>query len=128
MLSLSCQILFRLLTAEVGSEKGSGVLVLPSLRTLRGYRNYTRPTRGFNPKVVWDLKENTKEFSEHERYVTILLDEMKIQDDLVWDRHTEELIGFINLEDPDLNCTTLKNTNELATHVLVFLIRCILNL
>ena len=34
------------------SEKGPGVLVLPSLRTLRGYRNYIRPTRGFNPKVV----------------------------------------------------------------------------
>ena len=34
------------------SEKGSSVLVLPSLRTLRDYRNYTRRTRGFNLKVV----------------------------------------------------------------------------
>ena len=29
------------------SKTGSGMLVLPSLRTLRDYRNYIRPTRGF---------------------------------------------------------------------------------
>ena len=109
------------------SEKGSSVLVLPSLRTLRDYRNYTRRTRGFNLKVVWDLKENTEEFSKQERYVTILLDEMKIQDDLVWDKHTGEFIHFVDLGGPDLNYVTLKDTNELATHVLVFLIRSIVN-
>ena len=103
-------------------------LVLPSLRTLRDYRNYIRPTRGFSPKVALDLKEKTKEFSEQERYVTLLLDEMKIQDDLVWDKHTGELIDFVDLRDPDLNYGTLKDTNELATHVLVFLIRSIVNL
>ena len=42
------------------SEKGSGILVLPSLSTLRDYRNYIRSTRDFNPKVVWDLKEKQK--------------------------------------------------------------------
>ena len=36
-----------------GSEKGSGVLVLPSVRTMRDYRNYIKSTRGFNPKVAW---------------------------------------------------------------------------
>ena len=52
---------------------------------------------------------------------------MKIQDDLVWDKHTGELIGFVDLRDPDLNYATLKDTNELATHVLVFQIRSIVN-
>ena len=100
------------------SEKGSGVSVLPSLRTLRDYRNYIRPTRGFNLKVICDLQEKIKDFSEQERYVTILLDEMKIQDDLAWDKRTEELLGFVDLGDPDLNYATLKNTNELTTHYL----------
>ena len=34
------------------SKKGTGVLVLPSQRTLRDYKNYIRPERGFNHYVV----------------------------------------------------------------------------
>lgn len=40
---------------------------------------------------------------------------MKIQENLVWDKHTGELIG--------LNYATLQKVDELATHVLVFLVR-----
>ena len=79
------------------SSTGSGVLVFPSLRTLRDYRNYIKPTRGFNPDVIKDLKkQKTEDFSEQERYVTILIDEMKIQEDLVWEKNSGELIGFID--------------------------------
>ena len=39
------------------SATASGVLVLPSLRTLRDYRNYIKPARGFNPDVIKDLKQ-----------------------------------------------------------------------
>ena len=39
------------------SKAGSGILVLPSLRTLRNYKNYIRPTRGFNPDVINDLSK-----------------------------------------------------------------------
>ena len=52
---------------------------------------------------------------------------MKIQNDLVWGKHTGELFGFVDLGDPDLNYAALKNTNELATHVLVFLVCSIVN-
>ena len=52
---------------------------------------------------------------------------MKIQEDLVWQKSTGELIGFVDLEDEDLNFATLKNLSKLATHVLVFLIRSITN-
>ena len=60
------------------STTGTGILVLPSLRTLRDYKNYIRPTRGFNPEVINDLAKNTVSYSKIERYVTILFDEMKI--------------------------------------------------
>ena len=76
------------------SKTGSGILVLPSLRTLRDYKNYINPRRGFNPDIINDLSVKTKEFSPAERFVTILFDEMKIQEDLVWENHTGELIGL----------------------------------
>ena len=39
--------------------------------------------------------------SKQERYVVLLMDEMKIQEDLVWNKHTGELIGYVDLGDPE---------------------------
>ena len=108
-------------------KTGNGFLVLPSLRTLRDYKNYIRPTRGFNPAVIKDLKQKTENFSSTERFVTILFDEMKIQEDLVWDKYSGELIGFIDLGDINTNYATLSNVEELATHILVFLVKSVVN-
>lgn len=102
-------------------------MVLPSQRTLRDYRNHIRPERGFNHAVVNKLKEDTKGFSNIERYVTILLDEMKVQEDLVWDKHSGELVGFVDLGDPSTNFATLSDVKAIATHVLVFLVKGIVN-
>ena len=41
---------------------GTGVLVLPSKRTLRDYRNYIRPQRGFNGHLI---KELTRKIFHH---------------------------------------------------------------
>ena len=79
------------------SATGFGVLVLPSLRTFGDYRNFIKPKRGFNPYVIKDLKQKTEDFSEQEGYVTIIIDEMKFQEDLVWEKNSGELIGFIYL-------------------------------
>ena len=115
--------------ADIRYDKssGSGILVLPSLRTLRDYKNYIRPLRGFNNVVVEDLRKKTMLFSDIERYACILLDVMKIQVDFVWDKHTGELIGFVDLGDTTINYATLSNFQELATHVLIFLIKSIVN-
>ena len=61
------------------STTGSALLLLSSLRTLYDYKNYIKPTKGFNPDVINDLGKKTASFPEIERYVTIFLDEMKIQ-------------------------------------------------
>ena len=37
------------------SKTDSGILVLPSLRTLRDYKNYIHPQRGFNKYVIEEL-------------------------------------------------------------------------
>ena len=112
---------------RLNEKEGTGILVLPSLRTLRDYRNYIRPKRGFNDQVVADLKKKTAAFAPQERYIVISFDEMKIQEDLVWDKNTGELIGFVDLGDVEVNYGTLPKSQELASHVLVFLIKSIVN-
>lgn len=108
-------------------KSGSGVLMLPSERTLRDYRNVIKPQTGFNPATINDLGKKSKDFSDVERYVVILMDEMKVQEDLVWDRNSGELVGFVDLGNLEINYATLKKADSLASHVLVFLVKSIVN-
>ena len=48
---------------------------------------------------------------------------MKIRSNLVYDKVTGELIGFVDLGDPNVNFATLEEVNELATHALVFIVQ-----
>ena len=76
------------------SKTGSGIPVLPRLRTLRDYKDYVKSTRGFNPAVIKELATNTSSFQPMERFVSIIFDEMKIQEDLVWDKYSGEFNWF----------------------------------
>ena len=102
-------------------KTGSGVLILPSRRRLRDYKNYITPKRGFNPQIVAELKSKVKDISDFEKYVVLLFDEIKLQEQLVWDKHTGELIECEDLGDVDVNFAGLKITDEIATHMLVFM-------
>ena len=53
------------------------------------------------------------------------MDEMKIQENLVWDKHNGELIGYVDLG--DINYAAMSKVTTVASHVLVFLIRSIVN-
>ena len=103
--------------------RSSNVLRLPSHRTLRDYRNAIRPKVGFNSEVIKELKDLTDNFFDNQRYVALCFDEMKVQSKLVFDKHDGELIGFLDLGDPDVNYVELEIQDKLATHVLVFFIR-----
>ena len=52
---------------------------------------------------------------------------MKIQSNLVWDKHTGELTGYVDLGDTELNYATLEKPDNIAIHILAFLIRSIVN-
>ena len=108
-------------------KTGTGFLILPSQRRLRDYRNYIRPKRGFNHEIIDELIQKTSNFSDAEKHVVLLLDEMKIQENLVWDKHTGELIGYVDLGDEDLNFASLENVETIATHILVFMLRSVVN-
>ena len=101
----------------------SGVLVLPSERILRDYRNFFKPKPGFNEANVSQLKEQTSQLFDVQRYVILSFDEMKIQSSLVFDKHSNELIGFVDLGDDDVNVAAFDSCSVIASHVLAFMIR-----
>ena len=96
---------------------------MPSQRTLRDYKNFIRPKTGFSKDVVKELIKKMEGRSGSQRFIVLVFDEMKVKSNLVFDKFTEELIGFLDLGDPDLNFATLEQEDELATHVLVFFLR-----
>ncbi len=72
----------------------SGVIKLPCQRTLRDYTYYTKSTVGFSDDVDRQLMEAAKisECEEREKYVVLVMDEMHIKEDVVYNKHT----GIIN--------------------------------
>ena len=62
---------------------GTSFVILLSRRRLRDYKKFIRPERGFNKEIFKELNEKVKYFTNIEKYVVLLLDEMKIQENLV---------------------------------------------
>lgn len=71
----------------------SGAIHLPSQRTLRDYTYYTEAKHGFSVTVDNQLRNMAKidTCTEREKYVVLLMDEMHIRDDIVYDKHTGTL-------------------------------------
>ena len=119
-----CLSLLSKLPSAYEEIRNSNILTLPITRTLRDYTNFIKPESGFRNKVIDEFKTMTKDYFDIQRYIVLLFDEMKIKSNLVFDKHTGELIGFLDLGDPDVNFSTLESEkNSLASHALVFLIR-----
>ncbi|KAI8771576.1 Transposable element P transposase [Biomphalaria glabrata] len=95
----------------------TGVLKLPGEATIRDYTNAIHPKTGFNCEVIDAIKQATKDFDEHERFVILLHDEMAIKSDLVYDQRSGEVVGFVNSDN-----VKESSSYQLATHVLVFFI------
>ena len=102
--------------------RDSGALILPSERVLRDYKNYFKPKAGISTENIETLREKTKSFTDVQRYVVLIMDEMKIQSNLVYDKFSGDLIGFIDLGDPMTNFSCIEE-DVIATHALAFLVR-----
>lgn len=102
--------------------RDSGALILPSERVLRDYKNYFKPKAGINKENIECLREKTKHFTDLRRYVVLVMDEMKIQSNLVFDKVSGDLVGFVDLGDPVTN-ETFAEEESMATHALAFLVR-----
>ena len=91
--------------------RSSNVLTLPSRRTLRDYA--INPHAGFNCAVLQEFIKTTKTFNGNQRNIVLSSDEMMIQENLVYDRSSVDLVGYFDLGN-------IRQSGGLATHVLVF--------
>lgn len=62
------------------------------------------------------------------KFVGLLQDEIKIKSDLVYDKHSGELVGFVDLENignqlQQMERLTTEQDNELAKYIIVIMVR-----
>ena len=117
--------------------RDSGCLHLPSQRTLRDYVHYEEASVGFSSGVDKMLMQAAKLDTCHERekYVLLLLDEMHIREDLVYDKHSGALVGFTNLGTIMMHLLNFEKevageeppSTQLAKTVMVFMVRGLFN-
>ena len=67
---------------------------------MQDYEKYFKLKAGISMENVECLKEKIQSFSEAQRFVVLVMDEMKIQSNLVFDKYSGDLIGFMDLRDP----------------------------
>ena len=112
--------------------RNSGVITLPSERTLRDYRHCFSADFGFSASSDRQLCEAVKSHkpSNLAKYVTVVIDEMYIKAGLVFNKTSGALVGFHDLGEVnnllgDME-RELKNPNTrrpLAKVMLVFMVR-----
>ena len=88
---------------------------------MRNYKNYFKPKAGINVENIEHLQEKSSLLSRIQRYVVVVMDEMEIESNLVYDRYSDDLIGFVDLGDPMTNYASLGDEDVIATHGFVLL-------
>ena len=113
--------------------RNTGVLTLPSERTLRDYKHSSPSMVGFSKELDLELYEAvSQQRPQHlAKYVGLVLDEMYVKEGLFFNKHTGELIGYADLgeinnllSDYEQKLTTSDtNPRPLGKCMLMFMIR-----
>ena len=111
----------------------SGCIHLPFQRTLRDYTHCVQSGAGFSAEVDRQLLQaaNFRSCPEWHKLVVLLLDEMHIREDLVYDKRTGQMIGFTNLGDINNHLLAFEQSveenktegNVLAKSMMAFMVR-----
>ena len=112
----------------------SGFISLPSEHTLRDYTHYVQSRPGFQDDIDADLRREAglNELPDWKKYVVVLINEMKIKESLVYDKHSAHIIGFVNIGDVGNQLSQLEERcgtdvhlqhQPIATHMLVLMVR-----
>ena len=100
--------------------RSSKLIPLPSLSTIRKLVSSSDCRFGSNELALQHIEKALKDLPEHERYGTLMWDEMAIQRDLTWDSKNCKWDGPVSYGG---DVTERETENELADHALMFVFR-----
>ena len=107
-----------------------GVLTLPCGRTLQDYTHCIKAGVGIQVKVTEQLRKEVQmeSLEEHQKYVAVVFDEMKIKEGIVYDKNECKIVGFVDLGAVNntlmsFEQTVNEDTTSVATQILVFMVR-----
>ena len=112
----------------------SKCLYLPSQRTLREYIHHNKSDIGFSNELDEQLIRDSKleSLEDHQKYVSMIADEMYIKQGLVYNKTTGDLVGYCRIGEINDHLLQLEreytesngdNTCTLAKTMLVLMIR-----
>ena len=111
----------------------SGCVKLPSQSTLRDYTHHIPAKIGFSAEVDQHIVDVAFLSKELNRYIILIMDEMHIKHDLVYDKHEGSLIGFVDLGSTNNQLLEFENAlaatttdPKLASTMLTFMVRGLL--
>ena len=121
-------------TSAYRAVRDSGLISLPSERTLRDYTHWVSIKDGPQVEVLRHIKKtiDLEKMSVSEKHFALSMDEMKVRSGLVFRKYTGELVGYCSLgyvnDDLErltqsLNSGSVSTVPKLADQVLVFMIR-----
>ena len=126
-----CLNLKMLSSSSYHALRSTGFIKLPSERTLLDYTHYFTNKVGFQDEVNQQLVEEVRQLSlpDTRKFVALLIDEMKVKEGLVYNKHTGEIVGFTSLG--DINDTLLQIEQEgeqpqVAKQLLTLMVRGIM--
>ena len=116
--------------------RSTGVIKLPSGRTLRDYQHFAPPVTGFSSEYDKQLLDLAKKSGVLSKHVVIMIDEMYVKESLVFDKHAGALTGFLDLGNVtthliDYECQSQENSEilpqrQLAKTIVVLMVRGLL--
>ena len=108
----------------------SGCISLLSQRTLRDYSHAVKASAGFSDEVDRQLLDGAKLLSSptYHSIVCILIDEMHIKEDLVYEKHSGRLVGFVDIGDINNHLTKFEQSldgdgTKAAKLMVVFMVK-----